>query len=370
MVKPFGGVYLGKRVLVTGHTGFKGGWLSLWLHELGAEVHGLALAPLKGHNFFSILSPSLFKTSRICDLCEDDNLNAAIRECRPEMVFHLAAQAIVGVSYKDPMGTFKTNALGTALLLEALRAAQSSAATVVVTSDKCYRNDNMGRPFQESDPLGGHDVYSMSKAAAELVVASWHSSFFSGNETLGPLGTARAGNVIGGGDYAEDRIIPDAVRAFVRREPLVLRRPEATRPWQHVLESVAGYLALGQRLLQQPDKSRLLNFNFGPDCEAERSVQDLMDAWLAAWPGGCTVQKSPEPSYGEAARLSLDHNRAVRELGWKPVWDFKNTVSNTAAWYRARHEAGADSIAMLEFSQDQLRCYTADASQAGTAWSQ
>jgi CDP-glucose 4,6-dehydratase len=369
MVKPFDGIYAGKRVLVTGHTGFKGGWLSLWLHELGAEVHGLALAPLEGQNFFSILPSSLFKTSRICDLCERGNLNAAIQECQPDVVFHLAAQAIVGASYKDPVGTFTTNALGTALLLEALRAARSSAATVVVTSDKCYRNDNTGRPFQESDPLGGHDVYSMSKAAAELVVASWHSSFFSRNEALGPLGTARAGNVIGGGDYAEDRIIPDAVRAFVRHEPLVLRRPEATRPWQHVLESAAGYLALGQRLLLQPDKSRVHNFNFGPDFEAERTVQDLMNTWLAAWPGGCMVKKSPEPTYGEAARLSLDHSRAVRELGWKPVWDFKNTVSQTAAWYRARHEGGADHSAMLQFSQDQLRRYTADASQAGTAWS-
>jgi len=370
MVKPFGGVYAGKRVLVSGHTGFKGGWISLWLQGLGAEVHGLALPPLEGDNFFSLLPSSLFKSTRICDLREDGKLSTAIKECRPDIIFHLAAQPIVGVSYKDPLGTFKTNALGTALLLEALRHTQSPAATVVVTSDKCYRNDNAGRPFQENDPLGGHDIYSMSKAAAELVVTSWHASFFAKDDALGPLATARAGNVIGGGDYAEDRIVPDAVRAFVHRQPLVLRRPQATRPWQHVLESVAGYLALGQRLLQQREKKQVLNFNFGPDFEAERSVQDLMDAWLTAWPGGCTVQKSPEPTYGEAARLSLDHSRAVRELGWKPVWDFKTTVSQTAAWYRARHEAGAGNAAMLQFSQDQINTYATEASRVGAAWTQ
>lgn len=368
MVNPFSGVYAGKRVLVTGHTGFKGGWLSLWLGHLGAEVHGLALAPDKDFNFFSLLPSSLFKSSWIQDLNDEAKLSDAMASIQPEVIFHLAAQPIVGVSYQDPLGTFKTNALGTAVLLEGVRRAKCSAAVVTVTSDKCYRNENTGRPFREEDPLGGHDVYSMSKAAAELVAASWHASFFSKDENLGPMATARAGNVIGGGDYAEDRIIPDAVRAFIHRQPLVLRRPQATRPWQHVLESVAGYLALGQRLLLQRDKSGLLNFNFGPDFEAERSVQDLMTAWLAAWPESLSLHASPDPTYGEATRLSLDHSRAVRELGWKPVWNFTTTVAETAAWYRRRHESNADEASMLQFSLGQIQSYTQDAARAGVAW--
>lgn len=368
MVTPFKNVYAGRRVIVTGHTGFKGGWLSLWLHDLGAEVSGLALPPLDGASLFSIIPSDAFQHSWMQDLRDLDGLKQAVRKSRPDIIFHLAAQPIVGISYREPLDTFTTNALGTALLLEAVRAERCPAAVVVVTSDKCYRNDNAGRPFVENDPLGGHDVYSMSKAATEMVVASWHYSFFSKDETLGPLATGRAGNVIGGGDYAVDRIVPDAVRAFEARKPLVLRRPAATRPWQHVLESVSGYLALGHRLLAQPDKAHLLNFNFGPDFEAERAVQELVDAWLDAWPGGIKLQVAPQPTYGEAARLSLDHRKAVQELGWKPVWDFRRTVAETAEWYRLRHEAKADNNAMLSFTRQQIAGYTTDAHQTGAAW--
>lgn len=368
MVSPFSNVYAGRRVLLTGHTGFKGGWLALWLHSLGAEISGLALPPLDGANFFSIIPSDEFRHSWMRDLRDLEGLKQAVRESRPDIIFHLAAQPIVGISYREPIDTFTTNALGTALLLEALRAERSNAAVLVVTSDKCYRNDNTGRPFVEDDPLGGHDVYSMSKAATEMVVAAWHSSFFSKDDALGPLATGRAGNVIGGGDYAEDRIIPDAVRAFEARRPLVLRRPQATRPWQHVLESVSGYLALGQRLLSQPEKSRLQNFNFGPDFEAERTVQELVDAWLAAWPGGMELQVTPQPAYGEAAKLSLDHSKAVRDLGWKPVWNFSQTVAHTAAWYRLRHESKADNDTMLAFTRRQITGYTGDAHCAGAAW--
>lgn len=368
MVNSFSGIYSGKRVLVTGHTGFKGGWLSLWLNALGAEVAGFSLPPQEGPNLFSIIPDEVFSHSWFNDLRDMEALSNTIDVIKPDIIFHLAAQPIVGASYRDPLGTFTTNALGSANLLEAIRKAQCPAAVVVVTSDKCYRNDNAGRPFVEDDPLGGHDVYSMSKAATELVVAAWHASFFAKDPSLGPLATGRAGNVIGGGDYAEDRIIPDAVRAFEKKQPLVLRRPQATRPWQHVLESVSGYLALGQRLLERPDKSQLFNFNFGPDFEAERTVQELMDGWLAGWPGACEVQVAPAPAYAEAARLSLNHSKAMNELGWRPVWNFQKTLTQTVVWYRLRHEARKDAVAMLNFTLQQCKDYTEDAHSAGASW--
>jgi CDP-glucose 4,6-dehydratase len=364
----FGGIYQNKRVLLTGHTGFKGGWLSLWLRSLGAEVCGFSLPPVKGDNLFAMLPQDCFVNSVIRDLRDANAVNKVVADFQPDVVFHLAAQPIVGLSYREPVNTFTTNALGTMYLLEAVRSAKCSAAVVVVTSDKCYRNDNNGRAFVESDPLGGHDVYSMSKAATEMVVAAWHSSFFSKEDGLGPIATGRAGNVIGGGDYGEDRIIPDAVRAFEKNQPLVLRRPTATRPWQHVLESVSGYLALGQQLLFQPEKTKLLSFNFGPDFEAERTVLELVDAWLIGWPEAFDLEVAPEPGYVEAARLSLDHSKAKEELGWRPVWDFQKTVAETAAWYRTRHEGQKDHSAMLNMTLEQIASYTQDAGRAGMAW--
>lgn len=364
----FGGVYAGKRALVTGHTGFKGGWLSLWLHALGAEVSGLSLPPAAEPNLFSILPGGLFRHSWLRDIRDPEGLDDAIRVCRPDIVFHLAAQPIVGVSYRDPIDTLTTNVLGTARVLEAVRAAHCPAAVLVVTSDKCYRNDNTGRAFVEDDPLGGHDVYSMSKAAAELVTASWQASFFTHDERLGPVATARAGNVIGGGDYAEDRILPDAVRAYLAGQTLSLRNPLATRPWQHVLESAAGYLTLGRNLLSNPKCPELLSYNFGPDSEAERTVGELMDAWLAAWPDSIRFETAAQKSYAEAARLRLDHSKATRELGWRPVWDFTETIVQTARWYRERHQHQADDAAMLEFSRGQIRQYIKEAKTKGLAW--
>jgi CDP-glucose 4,6-dehydratase len=361
----FGQTYQGKRVLVTGHTGFKGGWLCLWLHSLGAKVSGFSLAPPAGDTLFAMLPKDLFAASTIGDLRDVNALETAVAQSQADIIFHLAAQPIVGASYRDPMGTFTTNAIGTANLLEAARKAKSKAALVIVTSDKCYRNDNSGRAFIETDPLGGHDVYSMSKAATELVVAAWHASF---GQELGPIATGRAGNVIGGGDYGEDRIVPDAVRAFEAQQPMMLRRPAATRPWQHVLESVSGYLTLGQRLLTKHDTPTLLNYNFGPDCEAERSVQELMEAWLIGWPNAFALEVAPLPAYAEATRLSLDHNKAKHELGWQPVWDFATTVARTVEWYRRRHEAQKDSAAMLALTLNQIHDYTADALLTGSTW--
>ncbi|WP_075088381.1 CDP-glucose 4,6-dehydratase [Verrucomicrobium spinosum] len=318
MVKPFDNIYEGKRVLVTGHTGFKGAWMSLWLHALGAEVSGYSLPPASSQSLFSLLAPDLFRESVLADVRDGNCLKGAIARIRPEIIFHLAAQPLVGLSYKQPLDTFTTNALGTALLLESLRDIKAECAVVVVTSDKCYRNDNSGIPFKESDPLGGSDVYSMSKAATELVVSSWHSSFFKNNADLGALATGRAGNVVGGGDYAEDRIVPDLVRSYVSKEALVLRRPHATRPWQHVLESLSGYLSLGQRLLSSPNKEELLSFNFGPDPDAERSVQELVDQWGQEWPSEFSVKTDSQPAYAEAYKLGLDHSLATATLAGSP----------------------------------------------------
>ncbi len=242
-----------------------------------------------------------------------------------------------------------------------MRELESKAAIVVVTSDKCYRNPESGQHFREEDALGGHDVYSMSKAAAELVVASWHSSFFSTNKSLGPLATARGGNALGGGDYAADRLLPDAVRAFVAQAPLVLRCPHAVRPWQHVLDLLSGYLALGQRLLSHPTRSRLLSYNFAPDFGSERSVQQVVDAWLSHWPGPLHVQAAAQPAYAEAACLSLDPSRAMNELGWRPVWDFATSVQQTAQWYWQRHGANISGTGMRQLTQEQIQKYTMDA---------
>lgn len=364
----FGGIYQGKRVLVTGHTGFKGGWLSLWLRELGAEVSGFSLPP-SGNSLFEILAPSVFTHSILADLREDGAIGQAVERVQPDIIFHLAAQPIVGASYRDPVGTFTTNALGTALLLEAVRQQKCPAAVVVVTSDKCYRNDNSGRPFREGDPLGGHDPYSMSKAAAELVTASWHASFFATNPALGPVATARAGNVIGGGDYAAERIIPDAIRAREAGQPLILRNPTATRPWQHVLESSSGYLALGQHLLQRVEPLPFISLNFGPDTGCSRTVQEVVDRLLVTWPGAFNVAAAPQAAYHEAARLSLDTSRAMEVLGWRPVWDFDRSVAETAHWYRERHESHLVDSGLLTLTRQQVEAYTQDSRRMGIPWS-
>ena len=240
----FNHFYPGKKILVTGHTGFKGGWLSLWLNELGAEVHGLSLCPPEAPCFHELISSDRFESETTCDIRDFQCVNDAIGKIQPDVVFHLAAQALVRRSYLDPLETFSSNATGTANLLEAIRANRRECTTVVVTSDKCYENREHEDPYDETDRLGGHDVYSMSKAATELVVQSWNRSFFAKDPEFGPLVTARAGNVIGGGDYSGDRIVPDSIRALAKAEPVLVRNPEAVRPWQHVLECLSGYLWL------------------------------------------------------------------------------------------------------------------------------
>ena len=361
----FAGIYHGKRVLLTGHTGFKGAWLTLWLHALGTKVSGYALAPLHAEDLRHFIPSDVLEHEWIADLRNRDTLTDAIQTAKPDLIMHLAAQPLVRLSYAEPLETFSVNAWGTALLLETIRATNCRAPIIVVTSDKCYLNQNLGRPFVEDDPLGGHDVYSMSKAAAELVAAAWHASFFCREPHRGRIATVRAGNVIGGGDYAEDRILPDCVRAQVTDKAVILRNPDATRPWQHVLECLSGYLSVGQLLMNDPSSKELLNFNFGPDPESERSVREIVKAFFEVWPG--RWEAHPEPNaVPEATRLTLCHEKATRLLGWHPVWDFQTATAATAEWYRARHtEIGID---MLSFTRNQIMNYAKQAQKAGLPW--
>ena len=355
--------YSGRRVLVTGHTGFKGAWLCEWLLGLGADVHGLSLPALKPSLFFAL---ELERRMKHCieDIRHRSEMEKIIRELRPEFIFHLAAQALVRVSYREPAPTFATNVLGTAHVLEAIRVSNVPCAIVVVTSDKCYENNDGTRSFKESDPLGGHDPYSASKAAAEIVVASYRDSFFAHGTDVA-LASARAGNVVGGGDWAEDRIVPDCIRALSAGRPIPVRNPSFTRPWQHVLEPLGGYLLLGAKLEQarRTKSAAEINrfaqaFNFGPEPAANRSVRDLVEEILRHWPGSWE-QVAEEQQLKEAPLLSLAIDKARETLDWQPRWDFAETIRQTVSWYRADHartqESGAPS--MIDFTQKQIAAY-------------
>jgi CDP-glucose 4,6-dehydratase len=357
-------MYAGKRVLVTGHTGFKGAWLCEWLLGLGADVHGLALPALKPSLFFALELERRMKHA-IQDIRNAHELEHAIRELRPDFIFHLAAQALVRVSYREPVPTFVTNALGTAHLLEAVRAAHLPCSIVVVTTDKCYENDGSARSFKESDPLGGHDPYSASKAAAEIIVAAYRDSFFPHGADV-VLASARAGNVVGGGDWAEDRLVPDCVRALPAGKPIPVRNPDFTRPWQYVLEPLGGYLLLGARLEQARQKKSADEiaryaqaFNFGPEPDANRSVRELVWEVLRHWPGSWE-QIPQEKHLQEAPLLSLAIDKAKATLGWQPRWDFAETIRQTISWYRdyfARAQK-SDSPSMIDFTQQQISAYS------------
>jgi len=362
----FLGYYQNKRVLVTGHTGFKGGWLSLWLKSLGAQVHGLSLPAPTNPNFHEVIRSHVFAKETVCDIRHRDALLAAVKDTRPDIVFHMAAQPIVRRSYVEPLETFNVNAVGTAHVLESIRLAELPCPVIVITSDKCYENREQDYAYTETDPLGGHDVYSMSKAATELVAQSWNKSFFVPNAKLGPVVTARAGNVIGGGDYAADRIVPDCIRALCASQPILVRNPAAVRPWQHVLECLGGYLWLGARLAQEGKKSPLMSpFNFGPDAAAQQSVRALVEAILKDWPGRWTDASDPSHPH-EAKLLTLSIKKAADLLDWHPVWNFGEAVSHTINWYRARHELkNAD---MLGFSLSQIDDYATTARQKNAPW--
>lgn len=365
MNAPFHNRYAGRRVLVTGHTGFKGGWLSLWLRELGASVHGFSLAPPAAPSLYELIPPGVFARETLGDLRDAGAVARVVRETSPEFIFHLGAQSLVRRSYAEPLETLTTNALGTAHLLEAVRAARLPCPVVVVTSDKCYENRAWEHGYRESDPLGGHDVYSMSKAVTELITQSWRKSFFEPDAQLGPVVTVRAGNVIGGGDYAVDRIVPDGVRALLAQRPLGVRNPAATRPWQHVLDCLGGYLWLGARLSETGRDPALLGaFNFGPEARSNQPVSALVRELFQHLPGEWRDESTPGAPH-EAALLHLSTDKAAARLHWFPTWDFATTVRETALWYRARHVDNAD---MAAFTRAQIARFTAAAAAREIAW--
>lgn len=334
-VKQFSDSFAGRKVLLTGHTGFKGSWLMLWLKELGAEVVGLSLAPDTQPNHWSLLR--LEGPEHLVDIRDYASVQNVFSSVRPEIVFHLAAQPLVRRSYADPLTTWATNVQGTANVLEACRRETSVRAIVAVTTDKCYENQEWLWGYRENDRLGGHDPYSASKAGAELVAASYRQSYFSTED--GPLlATARAGNVIGGGDWSEDRLIPDMVRASAHGESVEIRSPGATRPWQHVLESLSGYLLLGQRLLQQ-QKGFAEAWNFGPDESGNQTVSAVLSRLNESWSGlRWHVTGVPQPH--EAALLQLDSTKARVRLDWRPVWGIDEGIRRTAEWYQLYLEKG------------------------------
>lgn len=325
--------WYGKRVLVTGHTGFKGSWLALWLKELGAEVSGLSLAPNTDPSLHHLLNGNDGETG-ILDIRDHTAVLNHVVRLRPQIVFHLAAQALVRASYRNPAETYDINVLGTANLLDALRVAEDVRSIVVVTTDKVYHNPETGLAFMESDPLGGHDPYSASKAAAEIVTASYRASYFAARRV--GLATARAGNVIGGGDWAEDRLIPDAVRAWQAGAVLHVRRPRAVRPWQHVLEPLGGYLGLAQRLWHAPEG--IESYNFGPDHGEAASVGAVLKMAERHFGGGQVLLGDGSDGPHEAGYLVLDSARARAELGYQPRWRLQETVRRTMEWYRGLNE--------------------------------
>ena len=355
-----------RRVLLTGHTGFKGSWLALWLNQLGAEVSGLALepepvAPPAEPLFTALgLAEMLGARHHIGDIRHAASVQRAVNTAQPEVVLHLAAQPLVRQSYADPVGTWSTNVQGSLQLLETLRSLQHSCAVVLVTTDKVYANQEWEWGYREEDQLGGHDPYSASKAAMELMTASWRASFCGTASHQTPhlaLATARAGNVIGGGDWASDRIVPEAMRAFAAGTPISVRNPLATRPWQHVLEPLAGYLQLAQRLYAEPYRHSQA-YNFGPAAASNRTVQELVEQLLAHWPGAACWRDAFQPGAPhEAGLLHLVADRAQQQLGWRPRWDFATTTSRTAGWYHRVHR-GEDA---LTGCLDDLRAYGAAA---------
>lgn len=337
--------YEGKKVLLTGHTGFKGSWMSEWLLNLGADVVGVSLEPQDNPSFFDQLGLRDRMEYYIQDIRDAVKLAEIVKAVQPDVVFHLAAQPLVRYSYDHPIETFDTNVMGTVNLLDALRTLEKPCEAVIITTDKCYENKEVDRPYDEEDPMGGYDPYSASKGACELVVSSYRRSFFhpddygAGHQIS--LASARAGNVIGGGDWALDRIVPDCMRTLASGEPVPVRNPVATRPWQHVLEPLGGYLVLGMKLADKPGSSTwkevCSGFNFGPDPESNRSVKELVEQILTCWPGTWEDQSDPNAVH-EAGLLNLSIQKADRLLNWQPVWQFESAVNQTVTWYKSAHE--------------------------------
>ena len=343
--------------MVTGHTGFKGSWLCQWLLNLGATVRGYALDPPTSPGLFDQLGLSSQLEDVRSDIRDRNRLLAEIEEFRPEFLFHLAAQPLVRYSYQQPIETYETNVMGTIHVLDALRNLNHPCVVIVVTTDKCYENREWIYGYRENEAMGGADPYSSSKGMAELAVSAYRRSYFQ-NGTI-RVASVRAGNVIGGGDWATDRIVPDCVRALHKNEPIVVRNPLATRPWQHVLEPLHGYLMLAQQLHRAPPASDRLNqlcsgFNFGPESSSNRTVQELVDQLLQTIPGSWRNHCDPQ-SLHEAHLLHLCIDKAKSLLDWKPKWDFETSVKMTAEWYQ--HHATGQDVRLL--TQQQISAYAA-----------
>lgn len=341
--------WAGRRVFLTGHTGFKGAWLALWLAELGAKVTGFAL-PAEDPSLYRKAGLERFVTHIEGDIRDMAHIDRAMAEARPEVVFHLAAQPIVRLSYDEPRETFATNVQGTANVLDACRRVPGLKAIVAVTSDKCYENREWVWPYRETDPLGGHDPYSASKAAAEIVIASWRKSFFS-DRGGALLASVRAGNVIGGGDWAKDRLVPDIVRAVIAGDPVIVRSPRALRPWQHVFEALGGYLLIAQRL-GAGEAAIASAWNFGPAAGDTRPVLWIVKRMIERWSRG-SFEIVEDQAKHEATLLTLDCSKAHAELGWRPSFDLATTIDRIIDWHQSVDD-GADALAV---SRDQLSAY-------------
>ena len=356
----FGGVYKNKTIAVTGNTGFKGSWLALWLEALGAHVHGFSLDDHGSNSHFNILKPGY--PTRFADLRNKKDLSGFIRDTQPDLVFHLAAQSLVRESYRQPFDTYETNILGTLNLLEAAQSSPGVQAVVNVTTDKVYQNISSPRGYKETDPLGGHDMYSSSKACSEILTESYRKSFLS--DTAEPkylLASARAGNVIGGGDWAADRLVPDVMRAVCEKKACSIRNPGSVRPWQHVLEPLSGYLLLGQALLEKK-RTCATAWNFGPQKNDSASVSDMLGLMQKRWNGIRWNPEKPEQDLHEAALLQLDSSKAEKDLGWSPVWNLEQTVNHTLQWYKSYLEKQDVR------SHEDLRMYVADATLQKKSW--
>lgn len=341
--------WAGKRVFLTGHTGFKGSWLSLWLQSLGAQVKGFALAPPTTPSLFEQANVAEGMVSEIGDIRDLELVTQSMVEFNPEIFIHMAAQPLVRLSYREPVETYATNVMGTIHVLEAARQCPSLKAVINVTTDKCYENREWVWGYRENESMGGHDPYSNSKGCSELVTAAYRSSFFS-TENASALASARAGNVIGGGDWAEDRLIPDILRAFERRESVVIRNPNATRPWQHVLEPLSGYLMLAEKLYQE-GKSFAEGWNFGPRDQDVKPVKDILDHLVCCWGEGASWVLDGSSQPHEAQLLKLDISKAAARLNWAPKWTLEDTLEHIVEWHRGW--AAGDDAKILTLKQIQ-----------------
>jgi CDP-glucose 4,6-dehydratase len=346
----------GKRVFLTGHTGFKGGWLSLWLASMGAKVTGYSLNPNTSPNFFEVAQVQAdLENSQIADIRDLEKLQKEMASARPEIVIHMAAQPLVRYSYVNPVETYATNVMGTVNLLESIRVLDCVRAVVVVTTDKCYENNEWAWGYRENEPMGGHDPYSNSKGCAELVTSGYRQSFFPPEKYSKhkvAIASARAGNVIGGGDWSEDRLIPDAIKAFEAKEALMIRNPLATRPWQHVLEPLSGYLTLAQALYE---KGANFNggWNFGPRDDDARSVQEVINILIKGWGSAATWTQDQSEQPHEAHSLKLDCSKARQYLNWVPRWSLEQAIENITQWQQAHQQQGN----MHEISLKQIAAY-------------